>query len=205
MRPTAEFPLAQDKRNRNPLRSGNTEFDCDGVAVGKLCLLGATFAGLAISGEMFPRLFRWLALAGAVYLVWLAANAPRSSSLVASNASATSTRMPIIDGLTIAFGNPVSVVFYMAFFPQFLDPDRSVAQQTLVLAAVYFCTALTFYLVCVFILSRFRLPAGWARFDSFAELGSAAVYLAIAVIAVLGFIKTTSEQWMVRIRARCGR
>jgi threonine/homoserine/homoserine lactone efflux protein len=162
-----------------------------GVEFGELCLLGAMFAGLTISGELFPGLFRWLALAGAFYLVWLAANALRSRCLAASNARAARTRMPIVDGLTVAFGNPATLVFYAAFFPQFLDPDRSVAQQTLVLGAVYLCTALAFDLVCVFTLARIRLPAGWARFAGFAELGSAAVYVAIAVIAIVGFIKTS--------------
>jgi hypothetical protein len=34
-----------------------------------------------------------------------------------------------------------------------------------------------------------RRPAGLARFAGFAELGSAAVYLAIATVTVVGFMK----------------
>src|SRR5262245_17108856 len=94
-----------------------------GIEFGESCLLGAMFAGLTISGALFPGLFRWLALAGAFYLVWLAANALRSRYPAARSARATRARMPIVDGLTIAFGNPATLVFYTAFFPQFLDPD----------------------------------------------------------------------------------
>jgi threonine/homoserine/homoserine lactone efflux protein len=177
----------------NTLRHGATAglLTAIGIELGELCLLGATFAGLMISGELVPGLFRWLTLAGAFYLVWLTVTALRSRCRAASRATAPRTRMPVVDGLTVAFGNPATLVFYTAFFPQFLDPSGSIARQALVLGAAYLCTALTFDLACVFILGRIRLLAGWTRFASFAELGSAVVYLAIAAIAVVGFIETS--------------
>jgi threonine/homoserine/homoserine lactone efflux protein len=49
-----------------------------GVELGEVCLLSATFAGFLMASEFLPELFRWLSLAGAVYLVWLAVAALRS-------------------------------------------------------------------------------------------------------------------------------
>lgn len=40
-----------------------------GVGLGDACLLAAMFAGLTLSGELLPLLFRWLSLAGALYLI----------------------------------------------------------------------------------------------------------------------------------------
>ena len=163
-----------------------------GVELGELCLLTATFLGVTVSAELFPVLFRWLGLAGTVYLVWLAASALRSHDAPEQNAAATRNRMPVVEGLTVAFANPTALVFYTAFFPQFLHPDRPVGQQTAALGAIYLFTALTFDLVLVLTLACIPVPAAWGRFGSIMKLASAAVYLTVAIIGVFGFAKAWS-------------
>jgi threonine/homoserine/homoserine lactone efflux protein len=156
-----------------------------GVGLGEVCLLAATFAGLTLSGELLPTVFRWLSLAGAVYLVWLAAKAVvrRRAS---SRSGPAGRRRPMLEGLTIAFANPAALIFCTAFFPQFIDPGRSIPEQMIVLGAVYLCTRLAFGAACV--LAVARLPTGWTPLGRFAELGSAAVYLSIATVTVLAFV-----------------
>jgi threonine/homoserine/homoserine lactone efflux protein len=163
-----------------------------GVELGELCLLTATFMGVTVSAELFPVLFRWLGLAGTLYLAWLAASALRSHCTPVRNTIATCTRMPVIEGLTVAFANPAALVFYTAFFPQFLHPDRPVAQQTVALGTIYLFTALTFDLILVLTLGRIQVPAAWGRFGSTMKLGSAAVYLTMAIIGVVGFVEAWS-------------
>jgi threonine/homoserine/homoserine lactone efflux protein len=174
----------------NTLRDGATGGlkTAIGIELGEVCLLGVTFAGLMISGELLPALFRWISLAGALYLVWLAVSTLRSRYMPSRNARATDTSRPILDGLTVAFGNPTAVVFYAAFFPQFIDLDHSIPEQILQLGALYLCAALLFDLTCVLAFACIR-PAGLARFAGLAEWGSAAVYLAIAAVTVAGFMK----------------
>jgi threonine/homoserine/homoserine lactone efflux protein len=99
---------------------------------------------------------------------------------------------PIVDGVTVAFSNPTALVFYAAFFPQFIDPDHSVSEQVLQLGAMYLCTALLFDLAFVVAFARIRLPARLTRLAGIAECGSAVVYLAIAVITVVGFMKASN-------------
>jgi threonine/homoserine/homoserine lactone efflux protein len=175
----------------NTLRHGTAAglLTAIGVELGELCLLIVASAGVTISAELSPALFRWLALAGALYLVWLAASGLRSRYAAGPTSIAVRTRMPIVEGLTVALGNPVALVFYAAFFPQFLDPDRPAIRQTIVLGALYLCTALAFDLVWVLTLARIRVPVTWRRFASVLELGSAAVYLTIAIIGFVGFAK----------------
>src|ERR1700741_1400058 len=75
-----------------------------GVELGELCLLTAALAGVIASAEYFPMLFRWLGLAGVVYLVWSAASALRSRVAAGGRSTiATGARMPIVEGLTVAF------------------------------------------------------------------------------------------------------
>jgi len=163
-----------------------------GVELGEVCLLGVTFAGLMISGELLPELFRWISLAGALYLVWLAVSTLRSRYVPSRRPLAPGSRRPIIDGLTVAFGNPTALVFYAAFFPQFIDFDQAIPEQILQLGALYLCAALLFDVICVLAFACIRLPARLARFAGFAELGSVAVYLAIATVTVVGFIEASN-------------
>ena len=174
----------------NTLRDGATGGlkTAIGIELGEICLLGVTFTGLMISGEMLPALFRWISLAGALYLIWLAVSTLRSRYAPSRSARATGSSKPLLDGLTVAFGNPTALVFYAAFFPQFIDFDQAIPEQILQLGAMYLCTALLFDLVCVLAFACIKLPAGFARFAGFAALGSAAVYLAIATATVVGFM-----------------
>lgn len=177
----------------NTLRDGATGGlkTAIGIELGEICLLGVTFAGLMISGELLPALFRWISLAGALYLVWLAVSTLRSRYMPSQRARATGSSKPILDGLTVAFGNPTAVVFYAAFFPQFINLDQSIPEQILQLGALYLCAALLFDLTCVLAFACVRRPAGLARFAGIAEWGSAAVYLAIAMVTVIGFMKAS--------------
>jgi threonine/homoserine/homoserine lactone efflux protein len=160
-----------------------------GIELGEICLLGVTFAGLMISGEFLPALFRWISLAGALYLVWLAVSTLRSRYMPSSSARATGSSKPIIDGLTVALGNPTALVFYAAFFPQFINFDHSIPEQILQLGTMYLCAALLFDVTFVLAFACIRPPAGVTRFGDATALGSAAVYLAIATVTVVGFLK----------------
>jgi threonine/homoserine/homoserine lactone efflux protein len=161
-----------------------------GVELGELCLLAAMLAGFAISAEVCPVLFRWVGLAGTLYLAWLAASALRAlraHGAPAADASASRASKPLVEGLTVAVANPAALVFYAAFFSQFLRPDLSIVRQTVLLGAIYLGIALAFDLVLVLTLARIRLSAASARLGLMLNLGSAALYLTIAVIGALGF------------------
>jgi len=159
-----------------------------GVELGELSLLVATFLGVTLSAELCPLLFRWLGLAGTVYLAWLAANALRSRGAPPRSAMMSCARAPVVEGLTVALANPAALVFYAAFFSQFLRPDCPIGRQTTALGATYLVIALTFDLALVLALARFQVRAASARLGPILSFGSAAVYLAIAVVGALGFV-----------------
>jgi homoserine/homoserine lactone efflux protein len=93
-------------------------------------------AGLiAASGAAFE-VIKW---AGAAYLAWLGFQAIRSSFstsappvLEPGAASAKAFR----DGMMVGLGNPKTILFFLALFPQFIDPARPVWLQSLVLGAI---------------------------------------------------------------------
>jgi len=160
-----------------------------GVGLGEVCLLGALFAGLSLFGAFLPALFRWLSIAGTLYLVWLAAAALRSGNRSPRCSDPLRVRQPVLDGLTIAFTSPAALLFYAAFFPQFIDPDRSIAQQIVLLSATYVCMRSVSASACVFTVARLRLWVGCTQVGRFASLCSAAVYLSIAVVTAARLVE----------------
>jgi threonine/homoserine/homoserine lactone efflux protein len=178
----------------NTLRHGSTAgfLTVVGVELGDACLLGTTFTALRLFSELLPGLLRWLSLAGSLYLVWLAAEALLVRHDSARKPGMSRCRKPVLSGLTIGLANPTRLLFYTAFFPQFIDPDHSTSEQMILLSALFICTAVALESACVLTVARLRPPAGCsAQIGRFAELGSAVVYLSIAVITVLGFIEAS--------------
>lgn len=177
----------------NTLRHGLTAglLTVLGVELGEVCLLGATFFGLVMSGKLVPDLFRWLSLGGAVYLLWLAIGALRSRHAASRARVHAATPRPLLAGITVAFGNPTAILFYAAFFPQFLDPARPISAQVLQLGAIYLAVSVVFDVASVLAFANLWRPAGLRRFAGVADLASAAVYTAIAVGTAVSFMNAT--------------
>jgi threonine/homoserine/homoserine lactone efflux protein len=92
-----------------------------GLIVGDQVLLWLAVGGVAAILQGHPLLFRALQYAGAAYLVFIGLR-------LALGAPSEARSMPIRAGhyfrqaLLITLLNPKAIVFYMAFFPLFIDP-----------------------------------------------------------------------------------
>ncbi len=119
------------------------------VAVG----LGEVIARSAVA-------FTVIKLVGAVYLVHLGVAAIRRRD-AAWTALAT-THPPrggvrsMADGVVVGAMNPKTVVFFVAFLPQFVDRSHGVAGQIAVLGAVFAAIAVTFDSVWVVLAGNAR-------------------------------------------------
>lgn len=175
----------------NTLRNGSRAgiLTALGVELGEVIVLGVVFTGLILSREFMPLLFRWVSLAGIFYLVWLAIRTFRSPQSASRETVIGSASRPIIDGMTIALSNPATLIFYAAFFPQFINPHYPLLEQLVMLGAIFLGGSLVFDMICIAAAAHLR-PARSLRpsgFDRLAELGSAVLYLCIAALALLGF------------------
>ncbi|PRY72801.1 LysE family translocator [Halomonas ventosae] len=93
--------------------------------------------------------FGLLKLAGAAYLVWLGINSLRSARRgqglpvggVQADREAVPLWRPLREGLLSNVLNPKTVVFYMAFLPQFIAPGDPALAKSLWLAGVHFVVA----------------------------------------------------------------
>lgn len=119
-------------------------------------------------GELIARsavAFAVIKVVGAVYLVHLGAAAirRRGEAWTAADTAPPARGMvrSLTDGVVVGATNPKTVIFFVAFLPQFVDRAGGVAAQIAVLGAV-------FAAICVALDSVWVLAAGRAR-DWFAR------------------------------------
>jgi threonine/homoserine/homoserine lactone efflux protein len=116
-----------------------------GVASGGL--VHVTGAAIGISGLLLSSatLFSAVKLAGAAYLIYLGGRrllGLEASALVAPTAARSHGRL-YRDGVVVNVLNPKTALFFYAFLPQFLDPQRgSVALQAAFLGVIFVAIAL---------------------------------------------------------------
>jgi threonine/homoserine/homoserine lactone efflux protein len=108
---------------RSGLRGGYTALA--GLLLGDQVLLWLAVAGVAALLQANPMLFRGVQYLGAAYLVWIGFNLMRSAH---RQGGPSPIRLQpghyFRQGVLVTLLNPKAIVFYMAFFPLFIDPTR---------------------------------------------------------------------------------
>ena len=117
-----------------------------GLAIGGVALALATASGLAVAFSYFTSL-RWLIqFAGGTYLIYLGLQMFSGPGETGNNTQFIkhqSMHSVIAQGIVVEVLNPKTVLFFIAFLPQFIDPDRgSIPLQMLVLGTLIPITAL---------------------------------------------------------------
>jgi homoserine/homoserine lactone efflux protein len=94
-----------------------------GTQVGLAIMIGVVGIGLTSLIEAMGHWFDWLRLAGAAYLVWMGWKMIRSSGETGDGAVTKPPRGGfVMQGTLVALSNPKTLIFFGAFFPQFIDP-----------------------------------------------------------------------------------
>ena len=105
-----------------------------GTQLGLAVMIGVVGIGLTSLIEAMGHWFDWLRLAGAAYLIWLGWKMIRSSSEGSETAAPRPPRGGfLLQGALVALSNPKTLVFFGAFFPQFIDPARDHGLQILIM------------------------------------------------------------------------
>ncbi len=136
---------------RNTSRSGladgcMTSFGiCSGLYVHALFSAVGISAILAQSAELFQA----VKMVGAVYLIWLGLSSLRAlmknggGLKVGEQAQqAYSAKRSLREGFLSNVLNPKTAVFYLAFLPQFVNPEGSPLLQSMLMASVHFIIAM---------------------------------------------------------------
>jgi len=99
-------------------------FNVAGTQIGLAVMIGVVGLGLASLIQTMGHWFDWLRLAGAAYLVWMGWKMIRSSGDAGDHSSVPPRGGFVMQGALVALSNPKTLIFFGAFFPQFIDPTR---------------------------------------------------------------------------------
>lgn len=131
-----------------------------GVILGDQVLLWMAVAGVAALLSAYPAAFNAVQWLGAAYLAWL------GGKMVLAKPGAAPVlnikpRHYLRQALMITLLNPKAIVFYMAFFPLFVDPAHYLGLTTYAfmaatIAALTFAYGLTSVLLTHFLAERLR-------------------------------------------------
>ena len=90
---------------------------------------------------------------GAGYLIWLGFKTFRSDAVLDEGA-APSGRSFYLQGLLVGASNPKAVLFFAAFFPQFLNPAAPMLPQFVLLALTFLACEFTVLTLCALGVAR---------------------------------------------------
>ena len=112
-----------------------------GVALGDLIAMTASLAGLGALVLTSATLFTIIKWVGAIYLIWMGLGMLRSAGkqngLHVVDAPALPARRIFRNAATVTALNPKSIVFFIAFVPQFIRPDAALLPQFSILIATF--------------------------------------------------------------------
>lgn len=122
-----------------------------GLALGDQVLMWLAVAGVAALLRANPPLFHAVQILGAGYLLWIGVQLLRRPQAAAGASPRMQSGGYFQRGLLITLLNPKAIMFYMAFFPLFIDPAThrglptfaAMAAIILALSLVY-CSGLIF-------------------------------------------------------------
>ena len=130
-----------------------------GNAIGVTAQVALVAVGLGAVVAASATAYTAIKLLGAGYVVWLGVQAIRHRSdarRAMADAAPVRRGHPVRIGFTVGATNPKTIVFFVAFLPQFIDPTGPIALQTMVLGLVFGLMAMASD-------SMWALAAGTAR------------------------------------------
>lgn len=176
---------------RNTARGGVRDGVATSIAICCGLFVHATISALGISLILLQSAwaFHMLKLVGAAYLIWLGVSsllaarrgAPLPVQGVMTSGSPVPFWQPIKEGLLSNVLNPKTVVFYMAFLPQFISPSDPALLKSLWLAGVHFVIANIWQISVVLMVGG---ASKWLASARFAQTLNAATGVVLVVFGV---------------------
>ena len=137
-----------------------------GVGLGDLTAMILSFLGVGLLLETVATAFYFLKWLGAAYLIWLGIKMWRSSTdeiKISEKDKQLASREILRNAYVTTALNPKSIVFFLAFMPQFLEADLPFVPQALVMGGTFFVLAIIMVIAYALLASyagkQLRMPA----------------------------------------------
>lgn len=179
---------------RNTSRAGFADGCTTSLGICFGLFVHATFSAIGISAILAQsaELFQIVKMVGAAYLIWLGISSLRSLMKTGQGIEVASlahaqfrlTRS-LREGFLSNVLNPKTAVFYLAFLPQFINPDYSPLAQSLLMALIHFAIAMVWQCGLVGALSSAKNLLKNASFMRWMEGTTGVVLVALGIKLLL--------------------
>lgn len=114
-----------------------------GTSAAMVPQLALTALGMTGALNLMSHVFEWVRWAGVAYLAWLGVKAWRAPAVDLTRVppQPRSGRAILARGFLVSLTNPKTLLFYGAFFPQFVAPGADLGPQLALLSATFLAVA----------------------------------------------------------------
>ena len=174
-----------------------------GFTHGLFTTLGIVFAdilfiliavyGLALIAEMMGDQFRLIQYIGAIYLIWLGISLWRADAKAqtSDSLSQSSWSSSFLTGFLITLGDQKAILFYLGFFPAFIDLSEMTAVDTLIIVLIAILSVGGAKLVYAFLADRASLMFKNSRALHGINILAACIMIAVGIALLL-----KTQQWI---------
>jgi len=127
-----------------------------GVISADTILISLSLLGLGALMQSSVLLFNVVKWAGIAYLIYLGIKQLRSRADV-DVSSAETTGSPYLQGLATTLLNPKAIGFFVAFFPQFIDPNQAFWPQLALLGPLFLSMVFIMFAIIATLAARTKL------------------------------------------------
>ncbi|MFB9215249.1 LysE family translocator [Vibrio sinaloensis] len=176
---------------RNSSRGGFTDGATTSLGICLGLFVHAGFSALGISAILAQsaELFNAIKLIGAAYLIYLGLSSLKTvmasggdgSGSALSELVSSSKKRSLREGFLSNVLNPKAAVFYLAFLPQFINPEGSVVLQSLLMASIHFLIAMVWQCGLAGALTRAKSLLQSARFMRWMEATTGLVLVGLGL------------------------
>ncbi|MBW1937585.1 MAG: LysE family translocator [Deltaproteobacteria bacterium] len=152
---------------RNVLRGGPKDgfYTAIGICSGLFVHASLSAFGISVILVRSAVFFNFVKMAGAIYLIWLGLSSIYGAMRHKNSFEYTQSAVPkeklyptksLREGLLSNVLNPKPAVFYLAFFPQFINHGDPVFVKTMFLASIQFVIGISWLIMLSFFVSQVK-------------------------------------------------
>ena len=168
-------------------------FTAFGIVVADILFILVAVYGLALIAEMMGDQFRLIQYIGAIYLIWLGISLWRADAKARSSDSIrqSSWSSSFLTGLLITLGDQKAILFYLGFFPAFIDLSAMTPTDTLIIVLIAILAVGGGKLVYAFLADRASLMFKDSRALHGINILAACIMIAVGIALLL-----QTQQWI---------
>jgi threonine/homoserine/homoserine lactone efflux protein len=168
-------------------------FTALGIVVADILFILIAVYGLALIAEMMGDQFRLIQYLGAAYLIWLGISLWRAETKARASDSVqqSSWSSSFLTGLLITLGDQKAILFYLGFFPAFIDLSTMTPADTLIIVLIAILGVGGAKLVYAFLADRASVMFKDSRALRGINILAACIMIAVGIALLL-----KTQQWI---------